>query len=338
MAGRSGSSGGRSGSSGGRSSSGGSSSFGRSSSGGWNSSGRSGSTGSRSSTSSNNNNSGMSDFEKLFILNNASRPKRRTTVYNYNTPNYSTSTNNPKNSFTSIIVSILMVVLVTIFVHTILNSDGNDSNIAKSTVERTPITQGKELEYYHDDLGWIKSSDTLEDGMKYFFKKTGVQPILYIKGDIDGNNHPNQATVDTWLQETYDATISDESHMILLIMDDGQGNWGSWVYVGSTAATVIDKEAQTIILNFMNKWYNSDPAKYSEDVLFANVFTESADRIMSVTPNYSLMIVIGLGLIIAAIIIINLYIKAQKARKETLEASAEVLNAPIKRPGQEEEK
>ena len=68
----------------------------------------------------------------------------------------------------------------------------SSGDITRSTVKREPLDKAyvNETGYYTDELGWIRSSSTLEKGMKDFYQETGVQPYLYITDTVNGTTSP----------------------------------------------------------------------------------------------------------------------------------------------------
>lgn len=97
-------------------------------------------------------------------------------------------------------------------------SNSGGSSITKSTVEREPLEASAVIttDYYHDELGWIRSATKLEDGMKSFFQETGVQPFLYITDTVNGTHYPTADDMDTYANDLYDAYIEDEGHILVL--------------------------------------------------------------------------------------------------------------------------
>lgn len=313
-----------------------SSSSSRSSSGGWNSSGRTQSSSSRSSSSSSYNSIGNNISREVSrgisrgISRSVSRginnyvPNRRT--YSNGGVSYGGYRNRSGNNISQYVI----LITIAIFVICIFSVFGSYySGISKSTIERTPIQKGKEVEYIHDDLDWISNESRAEQGMKYFYDETGVQPVVLLKSEIDGDYHPNGDTIDLFLEDTYNELFDDESHMLLLLIDTGS-DWGAWTYVGSTASTVVDAEAQEIILQYTSKWYNSDPAEVSEDEMISGIFKDSAKRIMSITksPFTYVIIFAVVGGVIGIIGVIVL--KQIKAKAKLAEESRRILEADLK--------
>lgn len=77
--------------------------------------------------------------------------------------------------------------------------------IPNSTIEREALDKSKVVvtKYYDDRLGWLTSGKKVENGMKYFFDKTGVQPYLVIADNIDGSVNPSPSQTDKYLDDLY---------------------------------------------------------------------------------------------------------------------------------------
>ena len=202
------------------------------------------------------------------------------------------------------------------------------SNTAKSTVERTKLDSKyvTKTAYFNDTAGWISSSSTLEKGLRSFYEATGVQPYLYVTEDINGDTNPSSAEMDAFCEQLYDQLFEDEGHILVVSYD----YVGYWYYVGHNAETVFDSEAQEIFENYVDHY--ADDLVYDEiglDEFYSSVFADTGERIMQVTPNYTMIFII---VVVALIILLLLYRWWQKAKeqknKEAAHAEA-VLNADI---------
>ena len=88
---------------------------------------------------------------------------------------------------------ILMVFVMVLFPVVRVSFGGSDSGVAASTIQREALPAGavNETDYYTDECGWISNTSQLTDGMKTFYRLTGVQPYLYIANEVDGSNRPS---------------------------------------------------------------------------------------------------------------------------------------------------
>lgn len=226
-------------------------------------------------------------------------------------------------------IVLVAVVLLAIVSIATLTLSGSNSGVTASSYERTAIAPAKEVAYYYDGLGWIKNSSKLEKGMKHFYKETGVQPVLYLMSDLNGEDHPDSSTVMSELQRVYTNTMPDQSHMLVMFMEDSSGNWGSWVYAGETAATVMDAEAQDIFSQYLSKWYNMPSSKVTEEEVFSNTFRDTADRIMTkTTPPY--VVFLGVGIVVLLVVVVGVVVvKKASLRKEEALSHERILNTDL---------
>ncbi len=174
--------------------------------------------------------------------------------------------------------------------------------INSSTREREPLDAGlvNETPYYQDELEWIQDSAELEDGLRYFYEKTNIQPFVYITDNIDGDPNPSPDEIDAFANNLYDELFTDEAHLLLVHFE----NWEMYTYqysyhtvIGSQAKTVMDSEAENILYDYLDHHY---PRDISEEAFFSEAFRDTADRIMDVTrsPWIPVLIVIGAAVII----------------------------------------
>lgn len=128
------------------------------------------------------------------------------------------------NSIISGVIAILTLVVI-LFAAVRSMGLGNGGSITASTVDREPLPVGSviETEYYTDNLFWFGNDKALLDGMKDFYRQTGVQPYLYITDKVDGSRNPSatQQVVDTeavnilldYVDRYYYDTSLDESEL-----------------------------------------------------------------------------------------------------------------------------
>lgn len=132
-----------------------------------------------------------------------------------------------------------------------------------------------ETDYYSnktDELGYFNS--TVEEGLKYFYEKTGVQPYV-MTVDID--------EVDYWDDDKaisqYEELFDDEGHFLLIIFGDKEGSvdWEySWV-IGFDAESVMDNQSLDMLWYYIDTYYQSDK---SDSKLISDAFKDTAKAIM----------------------------------------------------------
>lgn len=210
-----------------------------------------------------------------------------------------------------------------------LNVAGLGNSITKSTIEREPLETQYVIttDWYTDELDWIQSDTKLESGMKQFYKKTGVQPYLYITDTVNGTTHPTENDMDTYANQLYDELFKDEGHILLLFYEyNSNSEYKTWYVCGAMAKTVMDQEACDILLDYIDHYYFSD---LSEDDMFSTAFEKASERIMTVTKSPLPMIILAVIVLIIVVIAFRWW-KRAKAQKNAEAAQTErILNADI---------
>ena len=147
----------------------------------------------------------------------------------------------------------LIALMILVFVVGVVVMFRTTSQIPNSTIEREALDKSKVIvtKYYDDRLGWLTSGKKVENGMKYFFDKTGVQPYLVIADNIDGSVNPSPSQTDKYLDDLYNQMFKDEQHMIILYFDNGS-SWFTRYYCGVSAGVVMDSEACEIVLSYLD--------------------------------------------------------------------------------------
>ena len=139
-----------------------------------------------------------------------------------------------------------------------------------------------ETDYFTDELGWIRSETQLTEGMRQFYRETGVQPYLYITDTVNGSNSPSADELDAYARALYDKMFEDEAHL-LLVFFEYNGQYMSRYVAGTQAKTVIDTEAADILLDYIDRYYYDQ--SLSEEQVFSKAFADSSKRMMEVTTS-----------------------------------------------------
>ena len=185
-------------------------------------------------------------------------------------------------------------------------------SITPSTWQREPLDPkyvNPIEEYYYDDMGLINTAAaqfSLQNSLKDFYLKTGVQPYLYIADDLDGNTNPNLNEVETFLLAKYGELFTDEGHLLVLYFEYAGGEYNTWYVWGNDAHRyVMDDEACEIVLDYLDYYYNApETADYTD--MFCSAFDAASARIMGGKTNKDSFpwFTIGLVGVIAVIIIV----------------------------------
>ena len=221
-----------------------------------------------------------------------------------------------------------LIILFVFFAVFALLANTSSGGIPQSTVDRTKLDAKyvTKTGYFEDSTGWITSSSRLEKGLRAFYEKTGVQPFLYVTEDINGDTNPSNSEMDAFYAQLYDELFEDEGHILVVSYD----YIGYWYYVGHSAETVFDAEAQEIFETYIDHY--ADDLVYNQielDAFYANVFSDTADRIMQVTPNYTMYLIIGIVVLIILFVLFRWWQKVKEQKNKEAAHAEAILNADI---------
>ncbi len=239
---------------------------------------------------------------------------------------------------TALIIMIAIIMIFSLFYsfggmnESSYSSSGSSS---ASTMERTKLDSSLctlSSTWYEDQADWITNSSALTNGLRSFYQKTGVQPYLIITTNINGNIYPSESEIVDYSMQRYDQLFTDRGHMILTFVEGEPNEYYIGGYVGSDAETVIDPEAQKILVDYLDYYYTSD---LSDEEYFAKAFEATANKIMTVdqsntTSRNNMLAVFIVGVVLIAIF--SIMLKKKKAAAEKAKADAEILNADLKVP------
>lgn len=229
-----------------------------------------------------------------------------------------------------IIIVFLMLILPFIFASGSSGGGSNNNSVAVSTIEREKLPSGvvNETAYYTDEIGWISNESELQDGMRYFYQETGVQPHLYLIDEVNGDNRPEPEEIAGFADEAYEELFTDEAHLLLVFFEYDSEFYYQYV-AGAQAKSVIDNEAADILFDYLDRHYYSD---MGEEEMFSTVFRDTADRIMTVTPTNTQRLVPFLviaALVGLAFVLYRWWSKAQKQKNLEAQRTEEMLNTPL---------
>lgn len=187
--------------------------------------------------------------------------------------------------------------------------------INSSSIEREPIEAGlvNETPYYVDNLEWISDQTTAEDGLKYFYEKTNIQPVVYITDNVDGDPNPSPDEIDAFAGRLYDELFTDEAHLLLVHFENYEHYQYEFSYhtvYGAQAKVLMDTEAEDILFDYLDYYYLQDPDEISEEELFSGAFRDTADRIMSVTRSPWIPVAVIVGGIILVYLLFSFWRRA----------------------------
>ncbi len=195
----------------------------------------------------------------------------------------------------------------------------NDFDV-RSTVERSPLDSSlvTESPYYDDNLGWFNNPNVLVRGMKEFYSKTGVQPVLLVDDDINNHISPSEAQLEAFSKDLYNRLFDDQGHILVIYLDKVQEDI-IYIYCGDDAKTVFDEEAISMLEHNIRYELEKD-SELSEEEKFSKAFTDTAEDIMNVAGNLWNQIFITLGVIVIGLIMagkIYSYYRKDVIKKQT---------------------
>ncbi len=211
-------------------------------------------------------------------------------------------------------------------------ASSSSSNITTSTVEREKIQPyaAFDSDCIDDELDWILNKSTTLSGMETFYKETGVQPYLVITDNINGSKSATNAEIESYCDDKYTELAGDnEAGVLLVFVEWSSSDYSIYYIAGTNAQTVMDSEACEILLDYVDAYYYSD---LSDEEYFSEVFSKTADRIMSTTPTLAsrlpYILVAVVIIVVAVIIYLNMRNKRRR-EKEKAEETERILNTPI---------
>ena len=272
------------------------------------------------------------------IFVNASRPNYRNNNQRHNGGGGGSQP--PSNGGRGCGATVLIVVLIFalfIGVMVMMNPNGETS----STIQREKLLASavQETAYYTDmDGDWIHNASKLENGLRKFYRETGVQPYVYI---LPNGAETSITKLSQQAETLYNQLFQDAGHFLLLFCDDGVGGYNCGYTYGAQARTVMDDEAIQILAEYLDACYAD--TSLSEEEIFSSAFEDTASRIMTVTKSPVEILASSmkpLAVVMIVIIAVALILKIVKARREAQEReqrrTEEILNTPLEKFGDTE--
>ncbi len=170
-----------------------------------------------------------------------------------------------------------------------------------------------ETGYYTDVAGdWIYDEDDLLEGMEKFYKKTGVQPYVYI---LENGSVTDEDELADMAEELYGELFTDEGHFLLVFCDDGDGGYYYGYLVGDDALSVMDSEALSIFAQYLEQYYND--YSISDEEFFSLTYSKTATSIMSAgTLSAGDVAAIVATVAVVVVIVVVLVYNSRKKKQE----------------------
>ena len=217
---------------------------------------------------------------------------------------------------------IIFIVIFAAFFILWLLAPSAEASITKSTQDRislVAVTETVTDDYFTDEVNCIQTAvdqRNLERAIANFSAETGVYTYLYITNSLNGDTSPNYDETEEFMLAKYYELFgeSNEDCMLVLYFEYANNNYNTWTMVGDNAYAVMDDEAQDILLDYVDLYYNDLDLTYTE--MFVTAFDKADDRIMGgVTPvtaglsmgNIFLIAIIGIAVIAVIVTTVKRY-------------------------------
>ena len=240
--------------------------------------------------------------------------------------------------------AIIFIVIAFIFVFILASSIGgifsggtstSSGSITVSTEKREALPAGSvtKTEFYEDTLHLITNKTEMESGLEYFLDKTGVQPFIYLTDNINGSHDPADEELKAFSNELYKSRFTDEAH-VLVIFIWYNNDYGGYIECGNQAKTVMDDEAQDILLDYFARYIDYTDITYEE--FFSMSFRDTADRMMDITTSPWIPVLIVAGVVMLVVIAFVWWRHAKKQKNLETQQTEEMLNTPLDKFGDKE--
>lgn len=186
-----------------------------------------------------------------------------------------------------------------------------------------------EVPYVVDVANLGVDNSITRQGMKLFYKRTRVQPIIVTTEGIEGDNYSDDEVIETYMAKIYDGMVEGEGHVLFLYLDHCDGEFSIYWLVGSKAKAVVDDEACDIVFDTFLKYSTSI---LNDDEFISKAFDEASSRMMT-SPNSWIVITVVtiLAFTVVVIVCVTVWFKLKKKEQKLkeMELAAEILKADL---------
>ncbi|MDR3091164.1 MAG: hypothetical protein LBU36_03040 [Clostridiales bacterium] len=217
------------------------------------------------------------------------------------------------------------------------------NGIHLSTVKREKLDASNYIETewlaqdfrFDRDGNWVGNPSALKFGLVDFYKETGVQPVVLLCDNINGDAHPSESAVTDYAVNWYDSNVKDEKHLVFIFWEDCSSGTGSGKYFmdavrGHETNSVLDAEALEIIYDYVQSYYNSD---MSTEQWISTSFSKAGKRIMTVSTNPLVYVALITGGVIALAVVASLIKASMKHKADEAARRERILNTPLEEIG-----
>ena len=234
---------------------------------------------------------------------------------------------------TAVAAAVVILVAVAVLFVYVRAASGTGGSIQASTYAREPLPASAvtETAYYTDEAGWFSNPSQLEEGMRQFYRETGVQPYLYL---LPNGSVTSVSALTDLAEELYPQLFTDEGHFLLVFCDDGYGSYHCGYTVGAQAKTVMDEEAIAVLADYLDRYYSDYSIR--EEEVFSNAFAATGERIMTVTKSPLAVAAMCGAAVVVAVLVFILLRKRQEQRERERRRTEEILKTPLEKFGDQD--
>lgn len=183
-----------------------------------------------------------------------------------------------------IITAVIIFVAVVVLAVMITNLNKNSGNVAEatavSTINRTKLTDVADFNSscIKDELEWIDDVSTTEEGLEPFYKKTGIQPYILIRG-YDATLSSDEEKQE-WANTYFSENISEQNAFLFVYFAEKNTSTdiGYMCSVsGASADALLDTEAMNVYWDNIQRYWKSD---LSTDQVIIRAYGDTASSIM----------------------------------------------------------
>lgn len=205
----------------------------------------------------------------------------------------------------------IIIVCICFFVVLVVEFDMSFADIFSRPKGKLSASSVIETDYYMDEYGYVKDAETLTEGMRYFFNKTGIQPYVYYT-DVD-SFYGKYYTI-SGMDSLYSSLFEDEGHFLLIITGDVSWFSSHFVsyYYGADVERIMDEEAIDL---FFEHFDDEALKQISADAVISNAFKRTAEDLTGIHAYGVGYIVLVVLLCVMVVVCIAVFLQKCRQRK-----------------------
>jgi len=137
---------------------------------------------------------------------------------------------------------------------------------------------------------------------------------------------PTLAALQAFAERRYRELFEDQAHVMLVFFENDRYEYAMYVVVGAQALTVMDNEAQGILMDFVSHYYYSD---LDNETMFSNAFVGAGRRIMVVTRSQWIPVLIVAGVLLILFLLFTWWKRKQEQKNLEAEQTERILGQDL---------